>query len=419
MDGDWGGDEMQLAAVLINNQRKHPQSFEIVGATCTFGNSSLEIVVKNAAKILKFLGRPNMPIYEGAAVNGKGERLLGDDAHIEVPLAEVPDAPVIDKDEKDAVAFILETIRANPGEVIITATGPLTNIAEAIRREPETMAMVKEIVIMGGCVNPIPTHYDEYGSPIEGKTKKGNISPHAEFNFQQAPDDARAVMESCLPITLIPMDCTHQMTLTHANGDPEKDAEPFKDDDFLGQVDRYRNRQQYAGPRPRAEAPDMNRQQHLEELLSEFPEDRDAVIEMMRGPIALEAVKFQTYPVLHDVSTAYRVLELLGIQEPQYTYKHGLNGIAVETQDINRRNSLTTRNGKTTAGHAWNPNGNTATAHTSELNTVTIAEQIIDPNALFEDIASNITACISRRHAQDTATGQTGDNNRPTPDINV
>ena len=70
----------------------------------------------------------------------------------------------------------------------LIATGPLTNLALAIRNDPEGMGKLKDIVIMGGAVRT-----------------GGNITPHAEFNFFSDPWAAKVVLESGLPITLVPL----------------------------------------------------------------------------------------------------------------------------------------------------------------------------------------------------------------------
>jgi purine nucleosidase len=79
----------------------------------------------------------------------------------------------------------------------LIATGPLTNLALALQKDPEGMRKLKEVVIMGGAVRT-----------------KGNITPYAEFNIYSDPCAAKLVFESGLPITLVPLDVTHQVFLT-------------------------------------------------------------------------------------------------------------------------------------------------------------------------------------------------------------
>ena len=76
--------------------------------------------------------------------------------------------------EDSAVSFIVDAVMARPGEVTLVAIGPLTNIAQAIRAEPEFAASVKQLVIMGGAVAALP----------DGA---GNITPNAEFKLLGGP----------------------------------------------------------------------------------------------------------------------------------------------------------------------------------------------------------------------------------------
>jgi len=256
IDGDWGGDEMQLAAVLLASKK-----VDVIGATAVFGNTTHDQVFKNAGDILHLLNANNIPFFPGA--QGPGGVSLpeeGDGAHGAngvggVNLEPTPAAP----QKTDAVDFILETLRNRPaGTVTITATGPLTNIALALAKDPETMARVGDIIVMGGCTA------DLAGADVP--VRKGNITPDAEFNFYMAAKDAAEVLHSGLPITLFPMNCTHQLTLT-----PE-------------------------------------REKALRAALAANPAGADAVLGMMRAPIDLDRRKFNLSPTMHDVHTALYLL---------------------------------------------------------------------------------------------------------------
>jgi purine nucleosidase len=74
---------------------------------------------------------------------------------------------------------------------------PLTNIALALAKEPLLAKHLREIVIMGGAFS-------------EG----GNITPAAEFNIYVDPEAAARVLECGAPVTMIPLDCTHQALTT-------------------------------------------------------------------------------------------------------------------------------------------------------------------------------------------------------------
>lgn len=257
IDGDWGGDEMQLAAVLLGN----PDKVRVLGATAVFGSTPLGQVVVNAGRILHLLGAHLIPYFAGAAGPTGGAALEGDNAHGEDGLGgtALPASPR-HREMQDAVSFIVQTLNEQPEKsVTITATGPLTNIAQALRRDPAAMKRVKRIIVMGGCTTSMPAH--------DMPERMGNITPYAEFNFYMAPEDAHNVLHSGLPIVLFPMNCTHQMTFT-----PERQA-------------------------------------RLYEALEAHPAQRDNIHSLMNAPHDIDAHKFNINAVMHDVHTAFYIID--------------------------------------------------------------------------------------------------------------
>jgi purine nucleosidase len=85
------------------------------------------------------------------------------------------------------------------GTVTLCCLAPLTNIALAFAREPRLPQHLAGIVLMGGSMS-------------EG----GNITAAAEFNIYVDPHAAARVFSSGAPITMIPLDCTHQALITDA-----------------------------------------------------------------------------------------------------------------------------------------------------------------------------------------------------------
>lgn len=95
-----------------------------------------------------------------------------------------------------AVHTILALCEGFPGKLVIIALGPLTNIARAWLKRPATLMKVKRIIIMGGAFR-VP----------------GNTGPVSEFNFYVDPEAANLLLNSGLPITLVPLDLTQQIVL--------------------------------------------------------------------------------------------------------------------------------------------------------------------------------------------------------------
>ena len=110
---------------------------------------------------------------------------------VELPDPTVPLAP------GHAVSFIIDTVMAaEPGEITLVATGPLTNIALAARIEPRIVGRIAELVVMGGGFH------------------EANWTPAAEFNIWVDPEAARIVFEESWPITMVGLDLTHQALAT-------------------------------------------------------------------------------------------------------------------------------------------------------------------------------------------------------------
>jgi purine nucleosidase len=94
------------------------------------------------------------------------------------------------------VDYLIETIGAAPGEITLIATGPLTNIALAVRREPRLVGWVRDFVIMGG------------------SAARGNVTPAAEFNIAADPEAAAIVFEAGWQVTMVGLDVTLQARAT-------------------------------------------------------------------------------------------------------------------------------------------------------------------------------------------------------------
>ena len=95
------------------------------------------------------------------------------------------------------VDLILELVTRYPDELTLVALGPLTNVAQAIRKDPAKMQRLQKIVVMGGA-------FEDYG----------NVTTTAEFNIFVDPHAAQEVFHANIPIDIAPLDATHQVVLT-------------------------------------------------------------------------------------------------------------------------------------------------------------------------------------------------------------
>jgi inosine-uridine nucleoside N-ribohydrolase len=180
---------------------------DVLGVTTVAGNDSLERATSDALRMLEIAGRPDIPVHVGAdmpLVHAKSDFAVRSYGkwYSNEPPPEPPGGFAKKKAEASpAVPFIVETVMNNPGEITIVAIGPLTNIAQAIRAEPEFATSVKRLVIMGGAVAQLP----------DGA---GNITPNAEFNFWVDPEAAYVTLRAGIPIDLSPLNVSRKSALT-------------------------------------------------------------------------------------------------------------------------------------------------------------------------------------------------------------
>jgi inosine-uridine nucleoside N-ribohydrolase len=97
----------------------------------------------------------------------------------------------------DAAGFLLERIRANPGQITLIAIGPLFNIQAAIEKDPATFRQLKRVVMMGGSI------YRGY----DGQNRERRPAD-AEWNISRDPAGARALLDSGVPVFMMPLDST-------------------------------------------------------------------------------------------------------------------------------------------------------------------------------------------------------------------
>jgi purine nucleosidase len=188
LDCDPGLDDA-LALLLAHGD----PDIQLVGVTTVGGNVGLENTTRNALQLREYLGFEKVPVAAGAsqplvreAVNAAhvhGEGGLGD---VVLPEATLP------LSQQHAADFIIETLRASPGAVHLVATGPLTNIALALEREPAIARWAASFTIMGGSYT------------------RGNATPAAEFNILADPEAAKIVFDADWQVVMIGLDLTLQ-----------------------------------------------------------------------------------------------------------------------------------------------------------------------------------------------------------------
>ena len=194
IDTDPGQDD----AVAILLALASPE-IDVLGITAVAGNVPLRLTEKNARKICELAGKQEMKVFSGAIRPMVRPLVTAEEVHgktgLNGPQLAEPTMPL---QEQHAVDFSVETLmREESGTVTLCALGPLTNVAQALNREPKIAPRIKQIVLMGG-----------------GFFEGGNVTPTAEFNIYVDPHAADVVLKSGIPIIMMPLDCTHKALTT-------------------------------------------------------------------------------------------------------------------------------------------------------------------------------------------------------------
>ncbi|WP_157267887.1 nucleoside hydrolase [Azohydromonas aeria] len=198
-DTDPGVDDAMALMLLARSAE-----VELLGVSTVFGNGSLDTTTRNA-RVLAELLNLRAGVHRGAAASLDGAphnppaQVHGRDALGDAGLA---DGPARAESAQPADEFIVETLRAHPGEVSLLAVGPLTNLARALRRAPDIAGLAREVVIMGGA----------FGFRGQG----GNVTPFAEANIHADPRAADEVFAARWPVTVVGLDVTHRVVMDSA-----------------------------------------------------------------------------------------------------------------------------------------------------------------------------------------------------------
>jgi purine nucleosidase len=196
IDTDPGQDD----AVALLLALASPEELDLRAIVCVAGNVPLAKNVTNALKIVELSGRTDVPVYAGSEKPMHRPPITAEYVHGKTGLdgSDLPE-PTITPQKQHGVDFLIETLTAAaPGEITLCTLGPLTNIGTVLERTPALAPKVREIVMMGGAYFEV-----------------GNRTPAAEFNVLVDPEAADIVMRSGIPITMLPLDVTHQMLTTH------------------------------------------------------------------------------------------------------------------------------------------------------------------------------------------------------------
>ena len=190
LDCDPGHDDA-IAILLAGLKDK----FNLLGISVVAGNQTIEKTARNALNVATYLGI-DVPVAIGCEFPMVRERVICAAIHGESGLDGF-EFPKYKKefDKRHGAQLIIDSIMNND-DVTVVATGPLTNVAMAMRLEPKIIHRIKEVVLMGGSVD------------------NGNTSPAAEFNIMCDPEAAHIVFTSGVIVKMIGLNVTRKVLVT-------------------------------------------------------------------------------------------------------------------------------------------------------------------------------------------------------------
>jgi len=170
---------------------------DLVGITTVGGNVGIANTTKNALELREYLGFEKVPVSAGAGSPLVRPTKNASHVHGEGGMGTVSlPAATLAASDHHAVDFIIDTVRAQPSAIHLVATGPLTNIALALEKDPGIARLVASFTIMGGSFT------------------RGNATPAAEFNIYADPEAAKIVFDADWNVVMVGLDLTLQAQAT-------------------------------------------------------------------------------------------------------------------------------------------------------------------------------------------------------------
>ncbi len=233
LDCDPGIDD----ALAIAFAHGHPD-IDLLGITTVAGNVGLARTTANALAVCEYIGAAGTPVTPGCAGPLLRPALDARQVHGESGLGGAVLPPAAGSPAPGhAIDYITETVRAAPGQITLVATGPLTNIALAVKREPRLTDWVREFVIMGGSAG------------------RGNVTPAAEYNIWADPEAAAAVFRAGWTVVVLGLDVTLRTRATAAVQQRMRGLGPLGTELLLPALDQYKSVREPSGPPPQAAEP--------------------------------------------------------------------------------------------------------------------------------------------------------------------
>jgi purine nucleosidase len=277
LDCDPGIDDALAIAFAVGSP-----DIDLRGITTVAGNVGLDLTTSNAQRVSEFVGAHGVPVTPGSPAPLLRPPMDARHVHGDTGLGGALLPPPQSRPAGGhAIDYIIETIGADPGQITLVATGPLTNIALAVHRQPKLVSQVKDFVIMGG------------------SSGRGNVTPAAEFNIAADPEAAAIVFRAGWTVTMVGLDVTLQARATPAVRDRMRPLRLLASQLLLPGLEKYASDEDPLSARPQEDG------HHRDEDGGD--RDRQVCAPAVAGPAVAD-------PAVHDVCAVAYVADhgLLG-----------------------------------------------------------------------------------------------------------
>ncbi|SCP97254.1 nucleoside hydrolase [Anaerobium acetethylicum] len=207
LDCDPGMDD-SMAIVMACKSEK----LDVKAITTVNGNYPVEVTYVNARKVLEMVGRTDIPVGKGMGIPmvrdvPKDPFTHGKDGQAENFLPE----PKMPLSEKHAVDLIIDTVKENAGDIYLIVTGPMTNIAMAMRKAPEIKDMISGIYAISGA----------FGLNKYAFANATGDTPQSEWNVYVDPEAAEIVYNSGVKLVALGLDVATHFDVNLTDSDME------------------------------------------------------------------------------------------------------------------------------------------------------------------------------------------------------
>jgi len=184
--------------------------FDVRAVTVSQGEAHPQLFAQHIAQLLTSFGREDIPVGFGRETPLEGNNAFPEpwreasDLFFEIPLSESP----IAYEPRPAAELIIESLADSNAPMLVFISGPLTNLAEALRIDPAIKENILGVYIMGGSIyvpGNIESDWPEFHNSV------------AEWNIWVDPQAAHEVFALGMPLHLVPIDATNQITWTKAD----------------------------------------------------------------------------------------------------------------------------------------------------------------------------------------------------------